>query len=193
MHKFAKHSSHNLTPPKRYISGFDNQGRSIINELIDPEIQWTDVSNGSNEHSGQFSLAYATKGFPIDISENNDIDFYKNCLHEGVSITIPGGSVMRVVDLAPGSISPMHRTTSIDYGIVLQGQVEAIMDSGDSVILNKDDIFVQRGTMHAWKNTSTEDYARMIYVLISSKPIEINGKPLKEDLGGVTGVPRNDC
>lgn len=150
MLKFAKHSSHNLIPPKRYIFGFDNQGRSIINESVDPEIQWTDVSNRSNEYPGQFSLAYATKRFPIDISESNDIDFYKNCLHDGVSITIPGGSVMRVVDLATGSIFPMHRTTSIDYGIILQGQVEAIMDSGDSVILNKDDILVQRGAIYIY-------------------------------------------
>lgn len=192
MLKFVVHKSHNLAPPKRYISGFDNKGRSIINESIDPDIKWTDVSNDSNEHSGQFSLVYATKGFPIDINESNDIDFYKKSLQNGVSITIPGGSVMRVVDMAPGSTSPMHRTTSIDYGIVLQGQVEAIMDSGDSVLLNKDDIFVQRGTMHAWRNTSTTDYARMIYILMSSKPIEVDGKALKEDLGGVNGVPRNE-
>lgn len=192
MLKFVEHKSHNLSPPKRYISGFDNQGRSVINESIDANIKWIDVSNDYNEHSGQFSLVYATKGFPIDISESNDIDFYKKSLENGVSITISGGSVMRVVDMAPGSTSPMHRTTSIDYGIVLRGQVEAIMDSGDSVLLNKDDIFVQRGTMHAWRNTSETEYARMIYILMSSKPIEVNGKTLKEDLGGINGVPRNE-
>ncbi|CUM67404.1 uncharacterized protein PRCAT00005098001 [Priceomyces carsonii] len=193
MPNFVKHNSHNLTPPKRYITGFDAKGCSIINTTVEPEPKWTDVADKSTkEHSGQFSLLYTTKGFPVNIDQANDIEFYKKSLNEGISVTMPGGTVLRVVDMAPGSISPMHRTSSVDYGIVLQGQVEAIMDSGESVLLNKDDVLVQRGTMHAWKNTSLTDYARMIYVLVSAKPLVVNGQSLKEDLGHIEGVPKNE-
>lgn len=46
----------------------------------------------------------------------------------------------------------MHRTTSLDYGIVLEGEVELILDSGERRAMKAGDIAVQRATMHAWRN-----------------------------------------
>ncbi|KXT16540.1 hypothetical protein AC579_6271 [Pseudocercospora musae] len=57
-----------------------------------------------------------------------------------------GGTVLRYVNIALGNTSPMHRTVSPDYGVVLEGQVEAIMNSGESRLLNRGDIVVQRAT-----------------------------------------------
>ena len=83
----------------------------------------------------------------------------------------------------------MHRTVSLDYGVVLIGEVEVILDNGVSQLLKTSDVCIQRGTMHAWRNASSTEWARMLYVLQPSKAIEINGKELKEDYGGITGVP----
>ena len=60
----------------------------------------------------------------------------------------------------------MHTTPTIDYGIVLQGQITLELDS-ESVNLNAGDIVVQRATAHAWRNNSDEPCV-MVFVLISS-------------------------
>jgi quercetin dioxygenase-like cupin family protein len=82
----------------------------------------------------------------------------------------------------------MHRTVSLDYGIVLEGEVELILDSGEKRVMQRGDIAVQRGTMHAWRNMSKDKWARMIYVLTSSKPLEVGGQNLGEDLETMKGV-----
>lgn len=61
----------------------------------------------------------------------------------------------------------MHRTESIDYGIVLDGEITLILDN-ESVALTAGDIVVQRGTNHAWSNHSTRP-CRIAFVLIDGK------------------------
>jgi quercetin dioxygenase-like cupin family protein len=82
----------------------------------------------------------------------------------------PAGSVIRVIDFLPaasgGVRSPMHRTRSIDYGIVLQGEMVLILSDGETV-LRPGDVVVQRGTDHAWENRSGH-LARMAFVLIDA-------------------------
>lgn len=85
---------------------------------------------------------------------------------------------MRYVDMAPGSLSPMHYTKSIDYGIVLEGEVECILDSGEKRLMKRGDSCVQRGTYHAWRNVSGEGvWARMVFVLVGAE-----GEGLEEEL-----------
>ena len=61
---------------------------------------------------------------PVDLNDET------NGREREVGTTLNGGSVIRVVDMLPGGESPMHRTNSIDYGIVLSGQVELELDDG---------------------------------------------------------------
>lgn len=78
-----------------------------------------------------------------------------------------GGSAIRVVDFAPGGQrSPMHRTRTIDYGIVLDGEIVMIL-SDSEVVLGAGDIVVQRATDHAWENRSSAA-ARIAFVLIDA-------------------------
>lgn len=77
----------------------------------------------------------------------------------------------------------MHRTVSLDYGVVLEGEIELVLDSGESRIMKRGDVSVQRGTNHLWKNRSQTEWGRMLYVLQEAKPIEINGKRLGEEYG----------
>lgn len=90
--------------------------------------------------------------------------------------------------MPPGATSPMHRTVSLDYGVVILGEVQLVLDSGETRVLKAGDVAVQRGTNHAWKNMSDSNWARMMYVLQPSLPIEINGKQLNEELGHMEGV-----
>lgn len=91
-------------------------------------------------------------------------------------------SVLRYVDFAPNKEPYMHRTMSVDYGIVLEGQVELILDSGEKRIMKHGDSCVQRATMHAWRNTSDKEWARMVFVLISSEKPVVGGNVLEGDL-----------
>lgn len=70
----------------------------------------------------------------------------------------------------------MHRTVSLDYGVVLEGEVELHLDSGEKRRLLRGDIFVQRGTAHQWKNPSETDPARLLLVHLGSKEVMIENK-----------------
>jgi uncharacterized cupin superfamily protein len=67
-------------------------------------------------------------------------------------------------DKRPGVHPGMHRTETLDYAIVLEGEVYAVMDEGET-LLRAGDVLIQRGTNHAWANRS-ERTARIAFVLI---------------------------
>lgn len=76
----------------------------------------------------------------------------------------------------------MHRTQSLDYGIILEGEVEMILDNGVKRVMKRGDVAVQRGTNHGWRNMSKTEWARMFFVLQDAQKIEIGGKELGADL-----------
>ena len=87
----------------------------------------------------------------------------------------PNGTRFAVIDFPPGNQPHMHRTETIDYVIVIEGEIE--MDMDDSTVkLKAGDIMVQRGTNHAWANRS-DKRARVAFVLVDAKPLGI-GKPV---------------
>ncbi|KAJ9422846.1 histidinol dehydrogenase [Fusarium oxysporum] len=78
-----------------------------------------------------FALCYATDQFPVNLNDEADINTYRHYTENLPGITLPTGTVLRVVDIPPGAISPMHRTISLDYGVVLEGEIDLILDSGE--------------------------------------------------------------
>lgn len=87
----------------------------------------------------------------------------------------PHGTRFAVIDFPPGNAPHMHRTETIDYVLVLEGEIE--MDMDDSTVkLKAGDVMVQRGTNHAWANRSNAR-ARVAFVLIDAEPLGI-GKPV---------------
>lgn len=80
----------------------------------------------------------------------------------------------------PGQQSPMHRTSSLDYGIVLSGQLELELDDGAKTLLARGDVVVQRGTMHLWRNPSQTETCRIVFILTEAAAAEVGGVPLAE-------------
>ena len=76
----------------------------------------------------------------------------------------------------------MHRTQSLDYGIVLEGEVEMWLDDGTKQVMRRGDVAVQRGTSHGWRNTSETEWGRMFFVLQDCGKVEVGGKELGEDV-----------
>jgi quercetin dioxygenase-like cupin family protein len=122
----------------------------------------------------KFALIWTTPTVPAD--NNDDTDGAKR----EAGLTLHGGSVIRVVDLAPAEASPMHRSNSIDYGIVLSGAVELELEGGDTTKLGPGNIIIQRGTNHLWRNPSTTEWCRIVFVLIEASPVQVDGVDLPE-------------
>ena len=135
-----------------------------------------------------FALSYTTQTFPVDMSSNKDVSQYSKYLDKAPGLVLSSGTVLRHVDFPPGMTCPMHRTVSLDYGIVLEGAVECVLDSGETRRLTRGDVCVQRGTMHAWRNTSETEWCRMVFVLQPCEPLVIGGKTLGEELGTAVGI-----
>ena len=109
----------------------------------------------------------------------DDIDEADGRLRDA-GLTLERGSVIRIVDMMPGGVSPMHRTNSIDYGIVLSGEVELELDDGAKTLLGPGDVIVQRGTIHLWRNRTATDVCRIVFVLTEAAAYRNNGLTLAE-------------
>ena len=121
-----------------------------------------------------FALVWTTDTVPADNNDETD-----GRLREA-GLTLHQGSVLRIVDVLPGGTSPMHRTNSIDYGIVLSGEVELELDDGAVALLGPGALIVQRGTMHLWRNPSPIETCRIAFVLIEAAPFHHGGVPLPQ-------------
>jgi len=84
--------------------------------------------------------------------------------------------VFRVVSFGPGVSPRNHRTDSVDYAVVMSGEIDMEMD-GTTVHLHAGDVLVQRGTIHNWINRGTVP-CRIAFVLISAKPVVRGGSVL---------------
>lgn len=93
-----------------------------------------------------------------------------------------------MVDFKPDADPLMHRTQSLDYGVVLEGSIELILDSGEVKLLQRGDVAVQRATMHGWRNPSKTEWTRMLFVLQDCQELVVGGKALGEDLGTASGT-----
>lgn len=160
-------SDSGLPPVQRVVTGHDAEGRARFrSEDCEPTRM---VPSGD----ASFLTIWTTATVPAD---NNDETEGRE---RPTGTTLNGGSVIRVVDMLPGKQSPMHRTNSIDYGIVLQGEIELELDDGEKKTVREGGIIVQRGTNHRWRNTS-ERVCRIVFVLIEAPAYLHNGVPLTE-------------
>lgn len=62
-----------------------------------------------------------------------------------------------------------HKTNSVDYAIVIEGEIWAMMDEGET-LMKQGDVLIQRGTNHAWSNRTSAP-ARVAFILIDAQPL----------------------
>ena len=171
---------------RRVVTGHDAEGRSIL------------VSDGPapnvKEMPGFPGLAltdlWETKGAPADNEVKGD------AADRPIHLEPPAnGTIVRVVEFPPDSTRPksgdpsagfkaigaghvqdkhsadpmMHRTATVDYAIVLRGEITAIMDKGET-LLRAGDVLIQRGTNHSWSVRGNEP-CLVAFVLVSARPL----------------------
>jgi mannose-6-phosphate isomerase-like protein (cupin superfamily) len=149
---------------RRVVTGHDNSGRAIVNiDEVTKNVQ-------SARPGASASVIWTTEGFPVDNSGNEDASGRK------VGTTLAGGTIFRVVEFGPGVAGRNHRTDSIDYAVIISGEIDMDID-GASVHLKAGDVLVQRGTIHNWINKGTVPCV-IAFILIDAKPVSAGGKTL---------------
>lgn len=149
---------------RRVVTGHDDQGRAKV--LIDET-----VKNVASQRPGAlYSVIWSSEGFPA----NNDGDADPS--GKKIGTTISDGTVFRIVSFGPGVAPRNHRTDSIDYAVVMSGEIDMELDVG-KVHLKAGDVLVQRGTIHNWVNTGSEPCV-IAFTLVSAKSVTAGGKLL---------------
>ncbi len=156
------------TAIRRVVTGHSNEGEAIF--VSDNQYETIVIPSGD----AAMATIWTTTTVPADLNDETD------GRERDAGTTLKGGSVIRVVDMLPNASSPLHRTSSIDYGIVMSGKIELELDNQVFKTVEAGGIIVQRGTIHKWKNPSSEEICRIVFVLTEAKPYEVNGKPLEE-------------
>ena len=154
---------------RRVVTGHDHDGHAVvkIDEII------PDVASGRPGQSG--ALAWATEGFPVDNSDGSD-GLKQPVSVRPVSARHPNGTAFRIARYMPGVEKMLHRTYSMDYAVVLSGEIDLELD-GTEVHLVAGDVLVQRGTLHNWANRGTVPCV-MAFVLVDAAPVKIGGNVL---------------
>jgi quercetin dioxygenase-like cupin family protein len=149
---------------RRVVTGHDANGKAVV--TIDEVSQ--NLSTGRPGRSA--CVVWTTESFPANNTGEADEGLRQ------VGTTLKDGTVFRVIEFSPGVAPRNHRTDSIDYAVVMSGEIDMELD--DTVVhLKAGDVLVQRGTIHNWVNRGTEPCV-MAFILIDAKPVEVGGKVL---------------
>ena len=171
---------------QRYITTHNENGEAVFSSRLSPSVPWGSIGEA------KVFLGWTTDSFPSRVGpDEEDVKAYDATVRDPPGIVISSGTVLRVVDMKPHHVSPMHRTVSLDYCVCLEGSVELLLDSGEARRLSRGDIVIERATMHQWRNLSDAQWARMLYVLTPVEPVKIGDRTLGEDYGKMVDVRKS--
>lgn len=154
-----------LSVPRRVVTGHTPDGESVV--VSDGPVP---VSRELPDDGVSFHEIWNTEGAPARIVA---VEADEPTARTLAVPPPPRGTKIRINEFAPGHLderglqSPVHRTASIDYGIVLDGEITLVLDNSE-VVLRAGDVVVQRGTDHAWANRGTVP-ARVVFVLVDGE------------------------
>ena len=168
---------------RRVVTGHDDQGRAKV--MIDET-----VKNVVSQRPGAlYSVIWSSEGFPI----NNDAELDPS--GKKIGTTISDGTVFRIVSFGPGVAPRDHRTNSIDYAVVMSGEVDMDLD-GTVVHLRAGDVLVQRGTISQLDQQglrSLRDCFRTHIGKVRNSRWKNSSSPRLASLGTVLGLPVQLC
>jgi quercetin dioxygenase-like cupin family protein len=150
---------------RRVVTGHDSQGRAIA------RIDEISKNLRSARPGATACVVWTSQGFPVDNTSDADEGLRES------GTTLENGTVFRILELQPGNTPRIHRTDSLDYAVIMSGEIDMELESGDTTHLKAGDVIVQRGTVHNWINRGTEPCV-IAFVLIAAKPVEVGGKVL---------------
>ena len=150
---------------RRVVTGHDASGKAVV------KIDEVSKNVISNRPGASACVVWTTDSIPADNSGEGDAALKK------VGTTLPGGTVFRVVEFSPGVSPRVHRTDSIDYAVVISGEIDMELEKGSEVHLKAGDVLVQRGTVHNWINRGKVPCV-IAFALVDARPVTSGGKRL---------------
>lgn len=144
-----------MSQPRRIVTGHDGSGKSVV--LSDaPAPKTIDIGTAA------FYEIWLTTQTPVPIAATEQ----EEPTDRPARVPPPADGVgVRFTEMVPGAESPMHRTETVDVGVVLAGETWLLLDDGSETRVGVGDAVVQRGTNHAWANRSDQP-VRMLFVMI---------------------------
>ena len=149
---------------RRVVTGHDATGKAVV--TIDEVAR----SAASARPGVSTCVAWTSEGFPVD--NNGAADEASR----QTGTTHANGTVFRIIEFGPGNAERNHRTDSLDYAVILSGEIDMDLD-GTNVHVKAGDVIVQRGTIHNWINRGTEPCV-IAFVLIAAHSAVAGGKVL---------------
>ena len=159
---------------RRIVTGHDSNGKAVVKT----DERLAAVPRLGRPHISGCEI-WSTDQMPVDNTSDaaeaaQRAGFVKRYNYVGTG----EGTVIRITEFAPGAPKFMHRTETVDYALLLSGECDLELDSGEVVHMKPGDIVVQRGTMHAWVNNGTTP-AVFAFILIDTDPAKAGGQELR--------------
>src|SRR5437899_12935510 len=148
---------------RRVVTGHDGKGRAVV------KIDEASQNIVSNRPGASACVVWTTDTIPADNSGDSDASEKK------VGTTLPGGTVFRVIEFSPGVAPRVHRTDSIDYAVVISGEIDMELEKGREVHRRAGDVVVQHRSGDCWINRSKAPCV-MAFALVDAKPAVAGGK-----------------
>lgn len=158
---------------RRIVTGHDAKGKAVV--ASDERLTAVSRRIGANITGCEI---WSTDRMPVDNSEAagaaQRAGFVKRYNYVGTG----EGTTFRITEWAPGHARFTHRTETVDYAILLSGEIDLELENGVVVHLKPGDVVVQRGTTHTWINRGSVP-AVTAFILIDASPAEVNGELLR--------------
>jgi hypothetical protein len=175
-------------PVRRVVTGHDGAGKSvfamdapaphvyqrspgsaIVTELWETRSAPADNRGNAEVTDRAFRLAPPKNGTVFRIIEYPPDKERNAALARELADGDDGSGRVAASDRGSPRHPGFHKTASVDYAIVLAGEIYALMDEGE-VLLKPGDVLIQRGTNHAWSNRSDQP-ATLAFVLVDAEPV----------------------
>jgi uncharacterized cupin superfamily protein len=158
---------------RRIVTGHDANGKAVV--ATDERLTAVSRRIGANITGCEI---WSTDRMPVDNSATADAaqraGFVKRYNYVGTG----QGTTIRITEWAPGHARFTHRTETVDYAILLSGEIDLELENDEVVHLKPGDVVVQRGTTHTWVNRGSVP-AVTAFILIDARPAEVNGELLR--------------
>ena len=157
---------------RRIVTGHDSNAKAII--ASDERLEAKPRPGRPGATSVEI---WSTNRMPVDLSDEAAEGQRQGLVKRHNYVGSGAGTVIRTLQLEPGGGRFMHRTETLDYGIVLSGECDLELDDGLTTRVSTGDIIVQRGTMHAWVNNGSTPCV-LAFVLLDALPAVVGDEDL---------------
>ena len=147
---------------RRIVTGHDVNGKAVVSAE-----SYIESTPGKIDTNISAADIWSTNSMPPDL-------YGQDPIQKSLPTTPPpAGTMLKVLELSPGTKPLMHKTETLDYVIVIEGEVYMLLDDCAEVHMRAGDLMIQRATLHGWANRSDKP-CRIAFVLVSTKQSQSN-------------------